>query len=142
MKTFQLVRDKDVTGVSGTGHVADGVEFDDGVVAIRWLGEHPSTVVWDTIEDAWTIHGHGGLTQIVYDGERPTDLTNEVLLDLIGSAWTVMIDGWDLQSEGFKDAAKHWHTRWHNVLGVMDLNDDDEVSVPAYDYETEGLGGT
>lgn len=46
VRRFQLHRDQDITGVSGTGIVADGVLFADRSVAIRWRGEHPSTVVW------------------------------------------------------------------------------------------------
>jgi len=65
-REFDLVRYKDVSEVSGTGIVADGIEYTDGSVVIAWHGEHPSTVVWRSIEDAIAIHGHGGLTQIRY----------------------------------------------------------------------------
>jgi len=68
MRTFTLERDEDVTGVSGTGTVAEGVEFSDGEVVIRWLvGQHQSTVVWaQGIESVKAIHGHDGKTRIVY----------------------------------------------------------------------------
>ena len=66
MNTFFLQRDEDVTGVSGTGVVAEGVQFTDGKVAIRWFGVHCSTVVWDSIEDAIAIHGHHGSTRVVW----------------------------------------------------------------------------
>lgn len=73
MKTFALVRDHDVSGVSGTGLVAEGVEFSDGRVAIRWVtGEHRSTVTWDSIEAVQAIHGHGGATRIVFSETRVT----------------------------------------------------------------------
>jgi len=61
-RRFQLVRSRDVSGVSGTGIVADGVQFPDGAVAIRWRGEHPSTVCWNGLADARVVHGHDGLT--------------------------------------------------------------------------------
>lgn len=67
MQTFTLLRTEDVSGVSGTGTVADGVEFDDGTVVIRWRGENRSTVVWDTLDDAIAVHGHDGRTQVVFD---------------------------------------------------------------------------
>jgi len=68
MKTFVLFREEDVTGISGTGVVAEGVEFSNGKVVIQWVvGEHQSTVVWDDIESVEAIHGHGGATKIVYD---------------------------------------------------------------------------
>jgi len=44
-RTFVLHRDEDVSGVSGTGVVAEGVVFSDGAVVVRWLGKHASTTV-------------------------------------------------------------------------------------------------
>lgn len=66
MRTFKLLREKDPSGVSGVGTVAEGVQFTDGTVAIRWLTEKASTVIWASIEDAIAIHGHGGDTQVVW----------------------------------------------------------------------------
>lgn len=67
MRTFELHRDEDETGISGTGVVAEGVEFSDGKVVIRWIvGEHRSTVVWDYIEAVEAIHGHNGKTRLVW----------------------------------------------------------------------------
>lgn len=65
-RSFTLRRDVDHTGVSGTGTVADGVEFPDGTVAVRWRGEHVSTVVWASLADALHVHGHGGATHVVW----------------------------------------------------------------------------
>jgi hypothetical protein len=66
-RRFCLHREKDLSGISGTGIVAEGVEFTDGTVVIRWVaGDHRSTVVWDDIESVVFIHGHGGATQIVW----------------------------------------------------------------------------
>lgn len=64
MRRFVLSRDRDVSGVSGTGEVAEGVQFTDGSVAIRWRGQHCSTVIWGSIADAEAVHGHGGATTI------------------------------------------------------------------------------
>lgn len=67
MRTFHLQRDEDVSGISGTGRVAEGVEFSDGTVVVRWLvGDHQSTVVWPGIDAVEAIHGHGGATRIVW----------------------------------------------------------------------------
>lgn len=66
MKRFVLRRDVDVSGISGTGDVAEGVEFSDGTVAIRWRGETPSTVFWADIDAPVKIHGHGGHTRFVW----------------------------------------------------------------------------
>lgn len=69
MRRFHLVRDHDVSGVSGCGHVAEGVEFSDGTVAIRWGGENRSTVVWESFEAAVAVHGHGGATRFCFEDE-------------------------------------------------------------------------
>lgn len=72
MRTFQLYRREDATGVSGTGIVAEGVMFGDGRVALRWCvpGSPSFTNVGDSIDDVRAIHGHGGLTDIVWIDER------------------------------------------------------------------------
>jgi hypothetical protein len=67
MRNFTLERSEDVTGVSGTGTVAEGVEFSDGLVALRWLvGRHRSTAILDSIESVEKIHGHNGATQVTW----------------------------------------------------------------------------
>ena len=63
---FWLQRHVDETGVSGTGFVAEGVQFTDGAVVIRWHGLHASTVVWDSLDDAMFVHGHDGKTTVVW----------------------------------------------------------------------------
>lgn len=63
-RIFELVRHADVTGVSGTGVVADGAVFPDGATVVHWRGDRPSTVVWGSIEDVERVHGHGGATVI------------------------------------------------------------------------------
>jgi hypothetical protein len=68
-RRFELHRDTDVHGVSGEGHVADGVLWPDGAATLRWLGEHPCTSSWDApdgLTHAVAVHGHGGLTRLVW----------------------------------------------------------------------------
>lgn len=66
-KTFTFVRDVDESGVSGTGVVAEGIEFSNGKVAVCFLSDKvKSAIVYDSIEDAVAIHGHGGKTRLVY----------------------------------------------------------------------------
>lgn len=60
MKRFQFVRNEDVSGVSGTGIVFEGVQFTDGRVAIRWLSKLSTTAIYDNIETLIAIHGHEG----------------------------------------------------------------------------------
>lgn len=70
-RIFHLQRDHDVSGVSGTGRIADGVLWPDGTATLRWRGDRPSTVHWDRLDDAIAIHGHGGATRIVWADEQP-----------------------------------------------------------------------
>jgi hypothetical protein len=62
---FKLMRDHDVSGVSGTGIVAEGFVFADGTVALRWRGDLASSAFYDSLEDVEKIHGHDGSTRIV-----------------------------------------------------------------------------
>jgi hypothetical protein len=62
LRRFALIRNIDLTGASGTGLVAVGVEMPDGTVVLRWRGVHRSTVVWDNLHDAIAVHGHDGAT--------------------------------------------------------------------------------
>lgn len=73
MRRFQLHRDEDETGVSGTGIVAEGVQFTDGHVALRWLTDHTSTAIYGDLLDVSVIHGHGGKTRIVFLDEPGPD---------------------------------------------------------------------
>jgi len=64
---FELHRDVDISDISGTGIVAEGVEFTDKSVTLRWRSEWPASVVCDGgIESVKAIHGHGGQTRIVW----------------------------------------------------------------------------
>jgi hypothetical protein len=40
-KKFVMIRVNDIGGVSGTGHVLDGIKFSNGKVAVAWLGKGP-----------------------------------------------------------------------------------------------------
>lgn len=66
MRRFELHRIEDASGVSGTGVVAQGAEFDDGHCAMRWLTETASTALYDSAGDIERIHGHEGRTRIVW----------------------------------------------------------------------------
>lgn len=66
MRRFELHRDVDHTGVSGTGVVAEGVQFSDGTCALRWHGERASMVMWQSLDDARQVHGHDGATRFTF----------------------------------------------------------------------------
>jgi len=69
MRTFILYRVTDVSGISGTGVVAEGVEFSDGVCVCRWMTSTATTTVYDSIQDVESIHGHDGATRIIFEDE-------------------------------------------------------------------------
>lgn len=73
LSVIALHRDHDVSGVSGTGVVADGVIFPDGVVVIRWRGRLQSTAVYPGIGTLRAVHGHNGATRIVTVAQFPVD---------------------------------------------------------------------
>lgn len=67
IRRFVLRRFEDATGVSGTGDVAWGVVFPDGVAVTRWcVSEIRQTCVWKSVDEVEQVHGHGGKTKIVY----------------------------------------------------------------------------
>lgn len=92
MRRFVLQRDVDETGVSGAGPVADGVVYDwemrvdfaDGLVLdlpagwvrLTWRGEKSSTSLWKSIDTMLAVHGHNGLTRVVWadDDAGPVDV--------------------------------------------------------------------
>ncbi|MBB5833996.1 hypothetical protein [Kribbella italica] len=63
-RTFELVRHRDLSGVSGTGVVAEGCVFTDGSVALRWRGNNPATAVWPDLDSVLAVHGHHGATEV------------------------------------------------------------------------------
>lgn len=77
MRMFNLTRTTYVTGISGTGIVAEGIQYSDGTIAMRWLdtgvteenrarGVRPTTVVHESIESVIALHGHNGATTVVW----------------------------------------------------------------------------
>jgi hypothetical protein len=82
-RRFLLQRHHDVSGVSGTGHVADGVVWPDGTVSVRWRGSHPSIVHWQDFAAVEAIHGHNGATHVVWiDGEEQPDHDDTARVDI------------------------------------------------------------
>lgn len=94
MRRFELHRYEDETGVSGTGVVAQGVEFRDGPVALRWIvGEHRSTVVWPSMEAVEAVHGHNGKTRIVWIDPETSTARCDAVAVLTGPFEVVRCDG-------------------------------------------------
>lgn len=74
MRRFMLDRIKDVSGSSGIGYVAEGVEFSDGAVAMRWLVPPYSTGFYGSVDDVKTIHGHGQQTNVLFLDLSPHEM--------------------------------------------------------------------
>ena len=67
MRRFHLQRNEDESGVSGTGIIAQGVQFFDGTCAMKWITATSSVAFYQSIEDLEVIHGHGGKTVVVWE---------------------------------------------------------------------------
>jgi hypothetical protein len=63
-RKFVLYRREDECHVSGTGTVAEGIQFSSGRCVIAWLTETPSVSLYERIEDVEAVHGHGGKTVV------------------------------------------------------------------------------
>lgn len=65
-RRFVLVRDKDISGISGTGKVASGCVFPDGSAVLHWNTKVFSTTVFQDIKELEKLHGHDGATRIEF----------------------------------------------------------------------------
>lgn len=63
-RRFRFNRVEDISGSSGTGYVAQGVEFADGTVVVRWNSANASTAIYASMGELQNIHGHNGRTKI------------------------------------------------------------------------------
>ena len=70
VRDFILVRDKDVTGTSGIGIVAEGVVFSDGQTVLKWLRDPFSLGVYSSLEHLVTVHGHEGNTRVEFNEQK------------------------------------------------------------------------
>lgn len=64
LRRFVLQRNRDDTGVSGTGIVAEGTLFSDGRAIVRWCGNNSSIVLWNNLDELLKVHGHDGQTRL------------------------------------------------------------------------------
>lgn len=68
-RQFVLDRKEDISGQSGTGICAVGIEFPDETCAMAWLTAVNSVAIYSTPSAVERIHSHGGSTQFVYTTE-------------------------------------------------------------------------
>ncbi|MFD9950825.1 hypothetical protein ACFWYW_58975 [Nonomuraea sp. NPDC059023] len=89
IRRFRLRRVEDVSGVSGTGIVAEGVAFSDGWTVLQRLGREPmnepTIVTWlnNGHEGVVKVHGHNGSTRVEW-----IDIPNPIPEPDYASAWT------------------------------------------------------
>lgn len=69
MRRFYLQRHEDETGISGTGRIAEGVQFSSGECAVKWLTPIWSVVFYLNVHAVEYIHGHNGKTELVWVDE-------------------------------------------------------------------------
>lgn len=65
-RRFVLKRNKDVSGVSGTGVVAEGVVWSTGQATLCWLSHLNTVATYHSIDVLIEIHGHSGATIVEY----------------------------------------------------------------------------
>lgn len=66
-RQFHLQREEDVSGVSGTGRVAEGVILPSGWCVVWWLSKLWTVTTYENIGVVEKLHGHDGKTKIVYE---------------------------------------------------------------------------
>ena len=70
-RTFYLQRNEDWSGISGTGLVAVGFEFDQ-LTMLHWLDSQGSTFWYESVAMVERVHGHEGRTLIARCERMPS----------------------------------------------------------------------
>lgn len=130
-RRFHLQRETDVTGVSGTGIVADGVRWPDNSVSVRWRGARPSIVFWADFSDVLAIHGHDGATKVVW--LDPSDESMRLARIAEGHPKNLTVGG---MTSGDCDECEHawpcptyvWATTDREYSSVWNPSDDEWVA--------------
>lgn len=102
-KPFVLVRDTDISGVSGVGIVANGILWPDGQAVIHWTGSaYPTTTPHPGgMESVIAVHGHGGATRVVWQAIEgpPPARYGDVWQELVGYVQEAANDGGQIDPE-------------------------------------------
>lgn len=72
MRRFLLRRKEDISGVSGTGVVAEGIRFSNGQAVLHWLTQLSSVAVYHSVDVLVQVHGHDGSTILEWVDPDPT----------------------------------------------------------------------
>ncbi len=65
-RRFYMMRHSDVSGVSGTGKVLEGVQLPSGKIVVEWRPPLVSVCLYNSIADFEAIHSHEGKANIVW----------------------------------------------------------------------------
>lgn len=123
IRRFRLHRIEDVSGVSGTGVVAEGVVFSDGWAVTHWLEQEPvnepTITTWLNRghEGVVKVHGHNGSTRIewldVPMPPRPDYATSWA--ELRGYVMEAVNDGGAIDPAGMLRYLDELHRKAHQV---------------------------
>ena len=71
MRRFHFNRTEDTSGISGVGRVAEGVLFDNGLIALSWNSMHKCVNIYTSYAEMMAVHGHDGDTELVWIDADP-----------------------------------------------------------------------
>jgi hypothetical protein len=77
-----------MSGISGTGVVAEGAVWSSGAVALHWPGRPRATSVWASLDDLRSAHGDEGATEVRFLDDRAEPESDPV--ERAGSGWPVL----------------------------------------------------
>jgi hypothetical protein len=107
MRIFELRRDVDETGISGTGTVARGIILPDGKCVLYWLTEHTSITIYDSVDEVVAIHGHAGKTRVI----EVADLDFVKLSSLVMNWYQDQYEG--VENDFVKERGKNYPYMWN-----------------------------
>jgi hypothetical protein len=144
MRRFKLLRTSDVSGVSGTGTVAEGAQFSNGQCVMRWFGIRSSIGIYKSIEDLIAIHDHSGTehegkNRIIWLDDKETVDKNE---------FECIID--NTKEETFANLKEVYKVKRADIKPGMILRDwglilevrEADIGYIDYDSAYDGLGYT
>lgn len=95
VRLFRLVREEDVSGLSGTGVVGVGCQFPSGKCLLEWVSPLRSVTVYDSKEVMEAIHGHGDKTRVEWITppiDAATITPDTASASKLSGLWTLQVD--------------------------------------------------